>query len=114
MAKYITSHIDLKHLGWFVLGAVHSYCDHTRALGSHEVGKRMALYSETLEKTWSYLTGDAKLDASYSDLQVSIAEEAFKVFKPILPAEGGICEFCGGLNLDHMGGPCVEQRRRGL
>ena len=111
-ATHSIEHIDAKHLAWFIAGAMHEYCDRSGALAAHETRLRQDYINNPVEVTLGYLKGTRDLDGTCSDMQCTVAMEARKVFKPIKiagakpPVEGGVCEHCGGPNMDHMGGSC--------
>lgn len=81
-ATHSITHIEHKHVLWFVAGAVHEYCDRTQALAPAEHDKRLSYIDSTVEVTLGYMRGVRDLDGSCSDLQCDVAMEARKVFQP--------------------------------
>jgi len=83
MAKYATSHIEPKHVLWFVTGAVIEHCNR---LGVSPRPMDRTAYegyiNETLDVVWGYLRGSRTLDGRCSDMQCDLAMEARKLFKP--------------------------------
>lgn len=80
-ATHSISHIDLKHLRWFVYGAVAEW---DRASGANLGTTSLVHYSSVTEtKVLAYLSGITDADASFSDLQCTIALEAKALFKPV-------------------------------
>jgi len=115
LATHSIAHVELKHITWFVHGAVYAWCDQTNGIAYKDKELRDLYVQDTVNLVIAYMKGERDLDGRCSDLQVVIASEAKAVFRPVpVKIDGGTCEFCGEPNLAHMSGPCAEQRRRGL
>ena len=80
--RYVFDNIEVKHLGWFVKGAIADYFEqtgmHTERLNSEQF---RSYYFTTLDRAYSYLKY-GRTDGSWSDLQCSVALEAMKMFLP--------------------------------
>jgi hypothetical protein len=76
--------LELKHVGWFVMGMVDDYLLHTERGGEAINGElRRNLYSSCLEAAHQYMrTDQTNVGGLWSDLQCSVALEAKKVFMP--------------------------------
>ena len=80
--RYIVDHIERKHLGWFVKGAIADYFQHGDR-GKEELNSShfQGYYNESLERVYSYLKY-GRTAGNWSDAQCAISHEAMKVFLP--------------------------------